>query len=194
MTLSILQMGRMPALITPKAKKHAPFICKVKDFIYGGEGGTRAILKRIDGTVFPGEQAGALGFDDKMVSKELLSVPAGMKPRFYYLWPPKKVSYFQYGSWQSTEVDWDISYEADIAYGDVDPFLSGVPVVKLDSWINPYDATAAMVWPADNSTANLFQTADATQDSNGLLVGQGYGPMRWVRPEFIRILKAPYDP
>lgn len=138
--------------------------------------------------------AGALGFDDKMVSKELLSVPAGMKPRFYYLWPPKKVSYFQYGSWQSTEVDWDISYEADIAYGDVDPFLSGVPVVKLDSWINPYDATAAMVWPADNSTANLFQTADATQDSNGLLVGQGYGPMRWVRPEFIRILKAPYDP
>ena len=58
-TLSILQMGRMQARITPKAKKHAPFICKVKNFVYGGEGGTKAILTRIDGTVFPGENPDA---------------------------------------------------------------------------------------------------------------------------------------
>jgi hypothetical protein len=138
--------------------------------------------------------SGRLGFDDKMFSKEVLSVPAGMKPRFYYLWPPEKVSYFQFGSWQTKDVDWEISNEADISYGDVDSFQQGVPVVKLDSWINPYNSTAAMVWPADNSTANLFQTADATQDSIGLLTGQGIGPMRWVRPEFIRVLKAPFDP
>jgi hypothetical protein len=68
-----------------------------------------------------------------------------------------------------------------------------VPVVKLDSSFNPYNAKAAMVWPADNSTANLFQTAGATQDNNGLLRGKGIDPLRWVRPEFIRILKAPLD-
>jgi hypothetical protein len=48
-----------------------------------------------------------------------------------------------------------------------------------------------MVWPADNRTANLFETARATQDNLSLLAGQGIGPMRWVRPEFIRVLKDP---
>ncbi|MEK9281412.1 type II toxin-antitoxin system VapC family toxin [Bradyrhizobium sp. ISRA442] len=137
--------------------------------------------------------SGRAGFDDKMFSKEVLDVPAGMTPRFYYLWPPDKISYFQFGSWQTNEVDWEMSNEADASYGDTDAFFLGVPVVKLDSSINPYNATAAMVWPADNSTANLFQTVAATQDNLGLLSGQGIGPMRWVRPEFIRIIKAPID-
>lgn len=137
--------------------------------------------------------SGRLGFDDKLFSREELAVPAGMTPRFYYLWPPEKITYFWSGAWRSIEVDWEISTEADATRGDVDPFQAGVPVVKLDSWINPYDASAAMVWPADNSTANLFMTAHATQDSSGLLAAQGLGPMRWVRPEFIRILKAPVD-
>ena len=137
--------------------------------------------------------SGKLGFDDKMFSKDVLKVPAGMTARFYFLWPPDKISYFQSGWAQTQEVDWEMSSEADASYGDVDPFFMGVPVVKLDSSINPFNATAAMVWPADNSTANLFQTADATQDNLGLLSGQGMGPLRWVRPEFIRVLKAPFD-
>jgi predicted nucleic acid-binding protein len=137
--------------------------------------------------------SGRMGFDDKLFSKEELTVPAGMTPRFCYLWPPDKINYFQFGKWQTKEVDWEISNEADVSHGKVDPFLSGVPVVKLDSSLNPYNATAAMVWPADNSTANLFQTAGATQDNNGLLRGKGIDPLRWVRPEFIRILKAPLD-
>ena len=71
-------------------------------------------------------------------------------------------------------------------------------MVKLDSWINPSTwwgsgAIAAMVWPADNSTANLFQTVAPTQDNLGLLVGQGIGLMRWVRPEFVRVIKEPID-
>lgn len=131
------------------------------------------------------------GFDDKMFSKDVLNVPSGMKPRFYYLWPPDKIDYFQFGKWQTKEVDWDMSQDADVSYGDVDAFFPGVPVVKLDSSFNPYNATAAMVWPADNSTANLFPAADATEDNLGLLSGQDIGPLRWVRPEFIRILKAP---
>lgn len=74
MTLSILQMSRMRARITPKAKKHAPFICKVKDFKYGGEGGTKAILTRIDGTVFPGENAGARLDEYVMLLKDIKEV------------------------------------------------------------------------------------------------------------------------
>ncbi len=132
------------------------------------------------------------GFDDKMISKEELSVPANMTPRFYFLWPPASVRFFQNG-WETTDVDWELSNDADMSYGDVDPFMLGVPVVKLDSWINPYNATAAMVWPADNSTANLFARAHATEDINNLLSGQGIGPLRWVRPEFIRVLKFPVD-
>lgn len=136
--------------------------------------------------------SGKAGFDDKMHSREVLSVPAGMTPRFFYLWPPDRIRYFQEG-WVTHEVDWEMSNDADVRYGEVDPFSSGVPVVKLDSWYNPYNATAAMVWPADNSTANLFQTAGKTQDNLGLLSDQMIGPLRWVRPEFIRILKAPFD-
>lgn len=77
------------------------------------------------------------------------------------------------------------------------PF-KGIPVVKLDSHINPSTwfgdgATAAMVWPADNATANLFQTTPATLDPNNYLAGLGYQLVRWVRPEFVRVLKAPVD-
>ena len=71
MTASILQMKRMQARITPKAKKHAPFICKVKSFMYGGEGGTKAILTRIDGTVFPGESPGARLDESVMLLKDI---------------------------------------------------------------------------------------------------------------------------
>ncbi|MBR1222381.1 hypothetical protein JQ557_30575 [Bradyrhizobium sp. U87765 SZCCT0131] len=137
--------------------------------------------------------SGVMGFDDKMFSKAELSVPAGMTPRFYFLWPPSEIRYLRDSGWHTLDVDWDMSSEADIAYGDTDAFFMGVPVVNLDSWANPYSARAAMVWPADNSTANLFLSVAPTQDDNGMLAGQGLNLLRWVRPEFIRVLKAPVD-
>jgi hypothetical protein len=145
--------------------------------------------------------AGVSGFDDKLSSRETLDVPAGMTPRFYYLWPPSEVSYYD-GKVRTVDIDWTFSDEADGSVADIDFnrvfHQKGIPVVKLDSWGNPSTwvgdgAMAAMVWPADNRTANLFQTARATQDNNNLLAGQGIGPMRWVRPEFVRILKEPAD-
>ncbi|WP_315831501.1 PIN domain-containing protein [Bradyrhizobium prioriisuperbiae] len=135
---------------------------------------------------------GVAGFDDKFFSKEELSVPAGMTPRFYYLWPPDQIT-FRRGVSQTISIDWEMSDGADVTKGDVDPFSTNIPVVKLDSSINPFDATAAMVWPADNSTANLFQKTRPTQDNYGMLSIYGIGMMRWVRPEFIRILKAPFN-
>ena len=41
--------------------------------------------------------AGVSGFDDKLSSRETLDVPTGMTPRFYYLWPPDEVSYYDGG-------------------------------------------------------------------------------------------------
>jgi predicted nucleic acid-binding protein len=132
------------------------------------------------------------GFDEKWFSTRDVDVPAGTTPRFYYLWPPDEVVYFRDGKWRTEEVGWKISRDADVSHGQVDPVLNGVPAVKLDSSINPYDFAAAMVWPADNTTANLFQRAGAaTDDKYGLLDRYGIGPMRWVKPECIRILKAP---
>jgi hypothetical protein len=142
---------------------------------------------------------GITGFDDKFHSRETLSVPAGTTPRFYYLWPPKEIRYYNLGRIRTVDVDTTISDEADesvASLGIARKTYKGIPVVKLDSFINPSTwfsggATAAMVWPADNRTANLFQTTMATQDNLDLLAGQGIGMMRWIRPEFIRVLKDP---
>src|SRR5262249_55526389 len=105
------------------------------------------------------------GFDDRMRSREWLDIPAGVTPRFLYLWPPNEISYFDSGAnrYKTATVHWKFSKEPQ---WDAVDFAAafGIPVVSLDSWINPNDTTVAMVWPADNATANLFQTTRATDD------------------------------
>jgi hypothetical protein len=141
------------------------------------------------------------GFDDKAFSKEDLDVPKGMMPRFYYLWPPKCITYMFNGYARQVDVDWTISDDADESIADIDAarkLQKGIPVVNLDSHINPSSwfsdgATAAMVWPADNATANLFLKTHGTFDPNGTLSGLGYTMLRWVRPEFVRVLKDPVE-
>jgi hypothetical protein len=141
------------------------------------------------------------GFDDTALSREELDVPKGFMPRFYYLWPPKCISYVYNGAARQRDVDWTISDDADESFADIDAsrkLQKGIPVVKLDSDINPSTwfsegATAAMVWPADNATANLFLKIHSTFDPVGALGGLGYTMLRWVRPEFIRVLKDPFD-
>jgi hypothetical protein len=141
------------------------------------------------------------GFDDRLHSRDTLDVPKGASPRFLYLWPPEKINYRFGDSIKTQDIDWMISTDADesiAAAGIVRKPFKGIPVVKLDSWINPSTwfgdgATAAMVWPADNATANLFQATSATLDPNNYLAGLGYQLVRWVRPEFVRVLKDPVD-
>jgi hypothetical protein len=141
------------------------------------------------------------GFDDAAFSKEELDVPKDMMPRFFYLWPPKCVTYMYNGYARQIEVDWTISDDADESIADIDAtrkLQKGIPAVKLDSNANPSTwfsdgATAAMVWPADNATANLFLKTHGTSDSGGCLAGLGYTMVRWVRPEFVRVLKDPFE-
>ena len=141
------------------------------------------------------------GFDDRMFSRETLDVPKGMTPRFFYLWPPEKINYRDGNKISTQDIDWTISDEADESGAAIDAtrkLQKGIPVVRLDSRVNPSTwfsdgATAAMVWPADNATANLFQKTPATADPGNYLAGLGYRLLRWVRPEFVRVLKDPID-
>ncbi len=74
MRLSILQMSQFKAAITPKSKKHAPFICLVKDFDYSDPKGSRVTLTRIPETVFPGQSADALHAEHVMYIKDINQV------------------------------------------------------------------------------------------------------------------------
>ena len=74
MRLSILQMSQFKAAITPKSKKHARFICLVKDFDYSDEKGTKVTLTRTLETVFPGQRADALRDEHVMYIKDIQQV------------------------------------------------------------------------------------------------------------------------
>jgi hypothetical protein len=157
-------------------------------------------------TFMPGKEklvrvkfSGKAGFDEKMMSKDSLDVPAGITPLFYFLWPPSEISWHDGGAMETYEVPWEYSTDADETGAEIGVMaMKGIPVVKLDSDVNPSTwfgpgATAAMIWPADDDTANLFRTSDPTHDNNGLLHGQGIEMLRWVRPEFVHIIKKPVD-
>jgi rRNA-processing protein FCF1 len=136
--------------------------------------------------------SGRWGFDDKMFSVAKLNVPAGMVPQFFYLFPPDEISYRDDDNVLRTvrfEVDFEHAAEAvdnELAY-------SVMTVIHLDSYINPYSATAAMVYPADNATANLFKTTAPTQDNLGYLKSYRMDLVRWVKTDNVRLLRSFWD-
>jgi hypothetical protein len=149
-------------------------------------------------TFIPGKEklarvkfSGSLGFDEKHFSVARLDVPAGVTPRFLYLWPPSEITYMNGGRQKSVDVKWKYSDEAERTHADIGPMFYGVPIVELDSWINPGDFTAAMVYPADNVTARVFKTG-RTVDNLDQLKAYGLDLMRWVRPQNMRILRHFY--
>ncbi|GLS19001.1 hypothetical protein GCM10007874_20180 [Labrys miyagiensis] len=131
----------------------------------------------------------AAGFDDMMFSKEALDVPDGAPLRFVYLFPPDKVSYMDWNGIKSKSIDLDYSTEADTTNALTGSFYMGVPVVKLDSIANPYNTTAAMVWPADEYTRNVFRDTRDTDDGNIIRKITDITWLRWVKPEFMRIIR-----
>jgi hypothetical protein len=58
----------------------------------------------------------------------------------------------------------------------------------LDSFINPYDATAAMVYPADDYTMQLFQPKGRIDDS-GLLKKYSMDLVRFVKPHKMSVIR-----
>src|SRR5262249_1552820 len=122
-------------------------------------------------------------------------VPKDFVPRFYYLWLPTCFQYPYNGYLRQDNVPWTFSDKADWRFA-VDlqegrPQGKAIPVVKLSTWFA--DGLAAMVWPADNRTGNLFLQTHPIRDTLGALSGKGYEMARFVKPEFIRVLQDPFD-
>jgi hypothetical protein len=63
-----------------------------------------------------------------------------------------------------------------------------VPVIKLDSFINPYDATVAMIYPADDYTLKLFEPKGRISDS-GLLTYNQLDLVRFVKPHKMSVIQ-----
>ncbi len=146
------------------------------------------------GTFAPGEAvltkvkfSGYAGFDDRMISREEVSVPAGVAPRFFILQPPDEINFLWNGSYRSVDIDYTMVYPSHVA--DADLTHTPVPCVDLDSRVNPNSARAAMVFPVDNATRRLFQGTSPTQDDNGMLAQYSMSLVRWVKPQYLCLLE-----
>lgn len=124
----------------------------------------------------------ASGFDDKMKSR----IPVGTGARFIILFPPNDVSYFWNGSWRKENLEVALVKPAEIVDHEQSTYY--VPTVQLDSMFNPYDATAAFVYPADDYTKQLFDRKGRIDDG-GLLSNYSMNLVRFVKPHKIRLLK-----
>jgi hypothetical protein len=121
---------------------------------------------------------GVTGFDDE--SEVTLRLVAGStSAEFVILRPPAIINWFNGGIAMSTDIPLVTRSTAD---------GSDLTVVDLDPWIPFGTATAAMVFPADDATDQLFRQAPATFDNlSQLRRYTNIGKMRWVRPENIRV-------
>jgi hypothetical protein len=63
-----------------------------------------------------------------------------------------------------------------------------VPVLRLDSAINPNDAVAALVYPADDYTMRLFQPQGRISDG-GLLKHYQMDLVRFVKPHKMSVIQ-----
>jgi hypothetical protein len=122
------------------------------------------------------EWNGILGFDDEGTTR--LKPAADATPAFIILDPPELLRWRNDGR----EIKTKLPREWQPAEG------GKVPVVNLDPDIPFFHVTAAMVFPADDDTEELFETARATKDNLGQLSHYtNFRMVRWVRPENIRI-------
>ncbi|MCI0391507.1 MAG: type II toxin-antitoxin system VapC family toxin [Acidobacteria bacterium] len=123
---------------------------------------------------------GVTGFDDE--GEVTLRLVAGSpQAEFVILRPPAIINWANGGVSMRTDIPLITRSTAD---------GSDLTVVDLDPWVPFGTASAAMVFPADDATDQLFNQAPATFDNlNQLRRYTNIGKMRWVRPENIRVLR-----
>ncbi len=144
------------------------------------------------GTFIPGKEVlqdvmwDYTGFDDEGTTK--LDVPDGETPQFIILDPPESIKWSDaYG---------DYTTGVNRIWREAGPPGQGnpkIPVVFLDPDLSFFffDVAAAMVFPADDDTRDLFE--DTPETENGQYLNRlNLSMMRWVRPENIRIT-SPWD-
>jgi hypothetical protein len=125
---------------------------------------------------------GTAGFDDAGSTK--LDVATNWFPKFFYLEPPAEIRFTNGGIYTVT-IDRRGEFPAETEL----KLPTLVWTVQLDSWINYYDTSAAMVYPADQLTERLFAKAPRTKDNLGQLTRYGMDLIRWVEPENMRVLR-----
>ena len=126
---------------------------------------------------------GVSGFEDD--GSTSLSVPAGMKPKFLILKPPDDIGFFWNGKWRTKvlDINWEVPEHIN---GPVpESHMAYVPFVEVDRrW--GY-ASACMVYPADNDTAQLFQRTSPTKDNLNQLSQYRLQLLRWVEDENLEL-------
>jgi hypothetical protein len=127
----------------------------------------------------------ALGFDDKMRSVIKLNDPY-QRARFIVMFPPNEIKFFDNGSWRTRSTEVALEKPKQIWHSDLAGYY--VPVLELDSAINPNDATAAMVYPADDYTMKLFQPQGRISDG-GLLKHYQMDLVRFVKPHKMSVIQ-----
>jgi hypothetical protein len=127
----------------------------------------------------------ALGFDDKMKSRIRLNDPQ-QRARFIVMFPPNEIQFFDNGRWRTYSTQVAGERPKQIWHAELGAYY--VPVLELDSSINPWDATAAMVYPADDYTMKLFQPQGRISDG-GLLRNYSMDLVRFVKPHKMSVIQ-----
>jgi len=125
----------------------------------------------------------ASGFDDKIKSRVALGKNHA---RFIIMFPPNNVAYFWGGRWRTEDIEMSLVKPGQIIDHEQSTYY--VPTIDLDSFPNPYDATAAMVYPADDYTKDIFYKKGRIDDG-GLLSKYAMEHVRFVKPHKIRLLE-----
>jgi hypothetical protein len=117
------------------------------------------------------------GFDD--LFEKTIALPENTNADFAVLKAPSQVFWYNLNGRQIVEVPLK---DATTANGNV------IKVVDLDPW-SPFNAKAAMVFPVNDWTEEVFGTVPPTDNYNMLSTYLNFSMIRWVRPENIHLLR-----
>jgi len=131
------------------------------------------------------EWKGIFGFDE--IGDVNLKVPDGETPRFLLLIAPNEIAWFNGTDRNVSHVplDWTDAAAASVHVTRL------ISVVNMDAGIfDVGNDTAAMVFPIDAATEQLFDGVARTRDNTGQLrTYVNFDKLRWVRPENIHVLR-----
>ena len=116
------------------------------------------------------------GFDD--ICEKSLELPNGVNPEFVVLKPSTEVYWFNLNGRQKTDVPLKT---ANTANGN------SITVVDLDPY-SPFHAAAAMCFPVDDLTEEVFKLVESTQGA-AILALINFSMIRWIRAENIHLLR-----
>lgn len=127
----------------------------------------------------------ATGFDEKLHSRIKLH-DQDQRARFIVLFPPPEIQFFDNGRWRTRTTKLAGEKPKQIWHADLDAYY--VPVIELDTAVNPLDSSVAMVYPADDYTLKLFQPQGRIDDS-GLLTNYALDLVRFVKPNNMSVIQ-----